>query len=158
MKMLPSVSALVPGLWLGMAVLLGAMCAGAVRAVEHTTATNAATPLSLDIADDGKQIKLLVRHSEIGLVCELHCYEGGPFQYGTATRRNDGSVVLVHTSGKMTATTTFTPVGEDRISMDVRVEGPLEELKQVQYIGPCMQFWHSDAFKRRGTLVEFAKR
>jgi hypothetical protein len=43
-------------------------------------ATNAIPPLRLDVADDGKQIKLLVRHAEIGLVCELHCYEGGPFQ------------------------------------------------------------------------------
>src|SRR5438105_15917405 len=131
MKMLPSVSALVPGLWLGMAVLLGAMCAGAVRAVEHTTATNAATPLSLDIADDGKQIKLLVRHSQIGLVCELWCYEGGPFQYGKGSRGDDGSVVLVHTAEHMTATTTFTPRGNDRISMEIRVEGPLAELKKV---------------------------
>jgi hypothetical protein len=42
--------------------------------------------------------------------------------------------------------------------MDVRVEGPLAELKTVNYVGPCMQFWHSDAFQRRDNLTEFAGR
>jgi hypothetical protein len=121
-------------------------------------AAGPATPLRLEIADDGKQLKLLVRHPAIGLVCELWCYEGGPFQYGKGTRREDGSVVLVHTARQMTATTTFTPRGQDRIAMEVRVEGPLAELKTVRYVGPCVQFWHSEAFQRREKLTEFAGR
>jgi hypothetical protein len=117
-----------------------------------------AASLHLDIADDGQQIKLLVRHPEIGLVCELWCYEGGPFRYGTAVKRDDGSVAFVHKSGQMTATTTFIPKEVGRVAMNVLIAGPLEELKQVKFVGPCMQFWHSEAFKRRDTLVEFARR
>ena len=117
-----------------------------------------AAPLQLDIGDDGTQLKLVVRHPDIGLVCELWCYEGGPFRYGTATKRDDGRVVFVHTSGGMTATTTFTPKGPDRVLMDMVVEGPREELKKVNLVGPCMQFWHSEAFERRESLVDFAER
>ncbi len=117
-----------------------------------------AAPLQLDIGDDGKQLKLNVRHPEIGLVCELWCYEGGPFRYGTALKRDDGRVVFVHTSGGMTATTTFTPKGPDRVLMDMVIQGPREELKKVNLVGPCMQFWHSEAFKRRESLVDFAER
>ena len=115
-------------------------------------------PLLLDFADDGRQLKLLVRHSEIGNVCELWCYEGGPFHYGTATKAGDGRVTFVHTSGKMKATTTFTPSGPDRVLMDVIVEGPLDELKTVRLIGPCMQFWHSPSFQRRNSLLDFVER
>jgi hypothetical protein len=99
-----------------------------------------------------------VRHAEIGLVCELWCYEGGPFQYGKASKRQDGSVVFVHAAGKMTATTTFVPSGEGRVLMDILVQGPIEELKTVAYMGPCMQLWHSEKFKRADSLVEFARR
>ena len=42
--------------------------------------------------------------------------------------------------------------------MEVTVDGPLEELRKISYIGPCMQYWHSDAFRRRGNLAEFAGR
>src|SRR5688500_16404363 len=137
------------GLWAGVTVLMAAMCAWAGESVRGAANANSPATLRLDVSDDGKQIKLLVRHPEIGLVCELHCYEGGPFVYGKYVKREDGSVVLVHTAGKMTGTTTFTPVGKDRVSMDVLIEGPNEELKQILYLGPCMQLWHSDAFKRR---------
>ncbi len=121
-------------------------------------AASTVSPSQLDVLDDGKQLKLLVRHREIGPVCELWCYEGGPFRYGTASKREDGSVVFVHTSGKLIATTTFTPSGEDRILMDILLDGPAEEMKEVTYMGPCMQFWHSDGFKQEGNLVEFARR
>jgi hypothetical protein len=116
------------------------------------------SPATLDIFDDGKQLKLLVRRPEIGTVCELWCYEGGPFAYGTASKTSDGRVVFVHKSGGMKAVTTFTPQGPDRVLMDVLVEGPLGELKTVNLIGPCMQFWHSDAFKRESTLPDFVRR
>ncbi len=121
-------------------------------------ASSAASPLQLDIGDDGKQLKLRLHRLEIGQVCELWCYEGGPFRYGKATKRDDGSVVFVHTAGRMTATTVFTPTGQDRVFMDIVVEGPVEELKRVSLMGPCMQFWHSEAFRRQDTLVEFAAR
>jgi hypothetical protein len=42
--------------------------------------------------------------------------------------------------------------------MDILVKGPLEELKKVIYVGPCMQFCHSEKFKRKSTLVDFAER
>src|SRR2546427_384903 len=144
MKMLPNITVRDLGLWTNMTLLPAAMCACAVGSVGYNTATKAAAPLRLDFSDDGKQLKLLVRHPEIGLVCELHCYEAGPFHYGKGVKRGDGSVVFAHSAGKMTSTTTFTPIGEDRVSMDVLIEGPREELKQILYIGPCMQFWHSD--------------
>lgn len=115
-------------------------------------------PLALDIFDDGRQLKLLVRQPAIGAICELWCYEGGPFRYGTASRTNDGKVIFVHKSGHMTAMTTFTPDGSDRVLMDVLVTGPLDELKTVNLVGPCMQFWHSEAFKRENNLLDFVKR
>jgi hypothetical protein len=121
-------------------------------------AASTVSPSQLDVLDDGKQLKLLVRHREVGPICELWCYEGGPFRYGTASKREDGSVVFVHTSGKLIATTTFTPSGEDRILMDILLDGPAEEMKEVTYMGPCMQFWHSDGFKQQENLVEFARR
>jgi hypothetical protein len=141
-----------------MAPFLAGMWACDARASVQAPSPRAPKPLILDLADDGKQLKLLVRHPEIGLVCELWCYEGGPFHYGKGSRREDGSVVLTHTSGQMTATTTFTPSGDDRVWMDVRVEGPVEALKRVPYVGPCMQLWHSEAFKRREKLTDFAER
>jgi hypothetical protein len=58
----------------------------------------------------------------------------------------------------MTATTSFSPRGIDGVSMDILVGGPLEELKKVNIVGPCMQFWHSDTFKRENNLVDFAER
>jgi hypothetical protein len=51
-------------------------------------------PLALDVADDGRQLKLLVRQSDVGVVCELWCYEGGPFHYGKASRTSDGKVIF----------------------------------------------------------------
>ena len=120
-------------------------------------AGNPAT-LALGVADDGRQLKLLVRQSDVGVVCELWCYEGGPFHYGKASRTSDGKVIFVHRSGGMTATTTFTPHGSDRVLMDIVVEGPLNELKTVNLMGPCMQFWHSETFKRENNLLDFVKR
>jgi hypothetical protein len=143
---------------LGMALLLAVTLAGRATLLEQARASSAASPFQLDFADDGKQLKLLVRHAEIGLVCELWCYEAGPFQYGRGSKSGDGSVVFIHTSGKMTATTTFTPNGESRVLMDVLVQGPMEELKKVVYMGPCMQLWHSEKFKREDSLVDFARR
>ena len=139
-------------------MVLAVMCLRVTQASNPAEGISAATPLQLDVSDDGNQLKVLVRHPEIGLVCELWCYEGGPFHYGRGAKLEDGRVVLVHTSRGMTATTTFTPKGQDRILMDILVEGPLEELKGVNLVGPCMQFWDSEAFKRRDTLVEFAER
>ena len=133
-------------LWIG---LLAAPCLLAVAGD---------VPATLDILDDGKQLKLVVRRPEIGPVCELWCYEGGPFRYGTASKTADGKVVFVHKSGGMKAVTTFIPQGSERVLMDVVVEGPLSELKAVNLIGPCMQFWHSDAFKRESTLPDFVRR
>ena len=138
-----------PKPWFGLIALVAIACQLSAREPD---------PLLLDIADDGRQLKLLVRHSEIGPVCELWCYEGGPFHYGTGSKTSDGKVVFVHTSGKMKATTTFTPAGPDRVIMDVLVEGPLDELKTVNLVGPCMQFWHSPAFQRRNSLLDFAER
>ena len=138
--------------------VLAVMCLLVAQASKPVEGLSVASPLQLDLSDDGNQLKVLVRHSEIGPVCELWCYEGGPFHYGRGAKLEDGRIVLVHTAGGMTATTTFTPKGQDRILMDILVEGPLEELKGVNLVGPCMQFWHSEAFKRRDTLVEFAKR
>ena len=137
---------------------LVAVFAWAPQAGTSLQAASPPTPFRLDVLDDGKQLKLLVEHREIGRVCELWCYEGGPFHYGKGSKREDGSVVFVHTSGKMTATTTFLPEEADRVSMDILVEGPLEELKKVNIVGPCMQFWHSDFFKRENNLVDFAER
>ena len=134
------------------------MCLFLGQAAHAVQITSDATPLKLDIGDDGKQLKLLVHRREIGQVCELWCYEGGPFRYGKATRRDDGSVVFVHNSGRMRATTTFTPTGQDRVLMDIAIEGPIEELHRVSLMGPCMQFWHSETFRRQETLVEFASR
>jgi hypothetical protein len=139
-------------LWLAVALVWAPQTTKKIQAASQTTA------FRLDILDDGKQLKLLAWHPEIGSIFELWCYEGGPFRYGAGSKREDGSVVFVHISGKMTATTTFTPMVEGKISMDILVEGPLEELKKVNIMGPCMQFWHSDRFKRENTLVDFAER
>src|SRR5262245_32315387 len=133
-------------IFLGLGFLLGSCSA-------QSRAQAPAPPLRLEVTDNGRQIKLLVRHEKLGLVCELHCYEGGPFQYGKASKRQDGSVVLCHTSGKMKATTTFTPRGPDRVAMDLLIEGPREDLKCIKYVGPCMQFWHSEAFQRKNILA-----
>ena len=131
---------------------------GSSKEENQPQAAQVPASLQLDTLDDGKQLKLVVRHRELGPVCELWCYEGGPFGYGKASKREDGSIVFVHTHGKMTATTTFSAAGENRVWMDIVVVGPLEELKQVTYMGPCLQFWHSDAFKRKSSLVDFAQR
>lgn len=143
-----------PKLCFGAPLLLAAflLSAGALRLAGD------GLPLALDVADDGRQLKLLVRQSDVGAVCELWCYEGGPFHYGKASRTSDGKVVFVHKSGGMTATTTFTPQGSARVLMDIVVEGPLNELKTVNLMGPCMQFWHSEAFKRESNLLDFVKR
>ncbi|MEW5977080.1 MAG: hypothetical protein AB1898_14860 [Acidobacteriota bacterium] len=145
--------------WLGSGLcLLAAILVWNQQKNAQGPVTNRTSTLQLDIVDDGKQLKLLVRHRELGPVCELMCYEGGPFYYGIASKREDGSVVFLHTSGKMTATTTFTPAVDGRIWMDILVEGPEQALKEVKFMGPCMQFWHSENFKRQGSLVEFIRR
>ena len=98
MNMIPNIAVL--GLRPSLTLLLAAICACAVGSVGHNAAMKATAPLRLDFSDDGKQLKLLVRHPEIGLVCELHCYEAGPFHYGTGVKRDDGSVVLVKVGKK----------------------------------------------------------
>ncbi len=120
--------------------------------------TGGGSAFDLQVLDDGKQLKLRINHHQLGPVCELWCYEGGSFHYGTAEKRAGGSVVFVHRSGGTVATTTFAPAGPERVSMDVVVQGAPEELKKVRILGPCMQFWHSKAFQRRDLLAEFAAR
>ena len=70
MNMIPNIAVL--GLRPSLTLLLAAICACAVGSVGHNAAMKATAPLRLDFSDDGKQLKLLVRHPEIGLVCELH--------------------------------------------------------------------------------------
>jgi len=113
--------------------------------------------LELDFTEDEKHQWLLVRHPELGRVFELWCYEGGPFRRGTVSKREDGSVVFEHTSGNMTSATTFTPA-DDRVAMDIVVDGPRAELRTVHYMGACMQFWHAPDFMRERDLVDFAER
>lgn len=108
---------------------------------------------------DGKVTpKLDIDHADAGPVCELQCYETGPFQNGTGAKNEDGSVVFSYASGNMTCTTTFTVKGDDRVQALVEVKGPLDELKKVSYLGPCLQFQRSKAFTREGPLTEFAGR
>ena len=99
-----------------------------------------------------------VRHPQIGLVFVLQCYETGPFQQGEGKKNPDGTVVFSYTSGDMTCTTTFTPVGTERVQMDIAVDGPPGDLEKIPYIGPCMQHQRSEAFGRRGGLEDFASR
>lgn len=143
----------------GAAACLAAAVIGRCRVGEGGVGPKESAPrIGLDFTVVKEQLKLVASHPEIGRVFELHCYETGPFQRGTGSRRDDGSVVFSYEKGGMTSTTTFTPRGRGRISMEVTVDGPLEELRKISYIGPCMQYWHSDAFKRRGKLAEFAGR
>src|SRR5437667_12066291 len=58
-------------------MVLAVMCLRVTQASNPAEGISAATPLQLDVSDDGNQLKVLVRHPEIGLVCELWCYEGG---------------------------------------------------------------------------------
>lgn len=125
---------------------------------ETVEVDQATAPLELEVDQQDGKVKLLVRHPEIGRVCELWCYESGPFQRGKGVRREDGSVVISHASGGMNSTTTFTSLPGGRVAMDVEVTGPLDKLQGITLMGPCMQYWHSDAFKRRGSLIEFASR
>src|SRR5436309_13051539 len=115
---IPAMSCFIPPVLLVLAV----MCLRVTQASNPVEGISAVTPLQLDLSDDGNQLKVLVRHPEIRPVCELWCYEGGPFHYGRGAKLEDGRVVLVHTSRGMTATTTFTPKGQDRILMDILVE------------------------------------
>src|SRR6266480_2779913 len=58
--------------------VLAVMCLLVAQASKPVEGLSVASPLQLDLSDDGNQLKVLVRHSEIGPVCELWCYEGGP--------------------------------------------------------------------------------
>jgi len=102
--------------------------------------------------------KLDVEHADLGPVCELQCYETGPFQHGPGTVNEDGSVVFSYQSGNMTCTTTFTTQGDNRVQGITEVTGPLSELKKVRYLGACLQFQRSELFTRQGPLQEFANR
>lgn len=102
--------------------------------------------------------KLDVDHALLGPVCELQCYETGPFQHGLATRNDDGSIVFTYESGNMTCSTTFTTQGDDRVQAATEIRGPLDELKKVPYLGACLQFQRSQSFTRQGPLQEFANR
>lgn len=125
--------------------------------------------LSLDVLVTKLETKLLVSHPETGLVCEHWCYETGPFgKYRgdvpleqSGVRNADGSVVMVHTrpwrERTVKSTTTFRTGREGRVVMDVDVEGAQPPVP-VYYVGPCTQCWHSEAFMRRGGLIEFAGR
>ena len=145
--------------WTAVGLVVFGGCAGDEQGIEPVGGGGGpAASMSLDFTQDERHLRLVARHPQLGQVFELWCYEGGPFRQGTPSKRPDGSVVFTHKSRNMTATTTFTPSGEGRIVMDVVVEGPLEELKKVPYMGPCMQFWHADAFMREGDLAEFVER
>src|SRR5258708_28441946 len=136
MKMAPRISIRDMRMWFGVALLTAALSVFSAQSVKPDRTTKSKTSLRLDISDEGKQLKLLVKHPQLGLICELHCYEAGPFHYGKGVKRDNGSVVLAHSAGMINSTTTFTPLGEDRVSMDVLIEGPREELKQILYLGP----------------------
>ena len=45
---------------------------------------------------------LEIRHPQLGLICDLQCYETGPFQQGEAIKKADGTVVFTYQSGEMT--------------------------------------------------------
>ena len=102
--------------------------------------------------------KLIVDHADLGPVCELQCYETGPFQHGGALKNDDGSVVFNYKSGNMTCTATFTAIGDNRVQSLVEIKGPLDELRKIPYTGPCLQFQRSKLFTRKGPLQEFAAR
>ncbi len=102
--------------------------------------------------------KLDVDRADVGPVCELQCYETGPFQTGDAVKKEDGSVVFSYQSGNMTCVTTLTAQGDDRVQALTEIKGPLEELKSVRYLGACLQFQRSELFTRHGPLQEFANR
>jgi hypothetical protein len=57
----------------------------------------------------------------------------------------------------MTCVTTFV-ADETRVRAETVVEGPLDQLRKVPYIGPCLQFRKSEAFKRERRLEDFASR
>jgi hypothetical protein len=103
-------------------------------------------------------LRLLASRPEIGLAFKFHCFEVGPFHEGTAQKRTDGSVVFTYASGQLTCVTTFTPAVGGRVVMDLEVTGPREELEVIRFIDGCMQHWESPAFRRRGSLAEFAER
>jgi len=125
----------------------------------HTGSAEASGPLSIDVHHGDKDHLLLAAsRSEFGLAFELWCYEAGLLHNGTGEKREDGSVVFTHRSGDVTGTTTFTPVQPDRIIMKMVATGPMERLKEASYLGPCMQYWHSDAFMRESGLPDFAER
>src|SRR3989442_3989480 len=70
-------------------LVLAVMCLRVTQASNPVEGISAVTPLQLDLSDDGNQLKVLVRHPEIGPVCELWCYEGGPFHYGRGAKRSE---------------------------------------------------------------------
>ena len=55
---------------------------------ETVEVDQATAPLELEVDEQDGKVKLLVRHPEIDRVCELWCYESGPFQRGKGVRRS----------------------------------------------------------------------
>ena len=102
--------------------------------------------------------KLDVDHADLGPVCELQCYETGPFQVGDGVKKEDGSVVFSYQSGDMTCTTTCTTIGDDRVQALTEIRGSFDDVKKVPYLGACLQFQRSQLFTRVGPLQEFGKR
>ena len=114
--------------------------------------------LPLDENGMQKRPRLEIRHAKLGFVAGMQCYETGPFQVGRAKKNPDGSVVFRYANGEMTCTTTFTTLDDERIAKDVVIEGPVEQLRKIPYIGPCLQFRRAPAFTWKPDLVEFGKR
>src|SRR2546425_5091793 len=83
-------------------LVLAVMCLRVAQASKPVEGISAATPVQLDVSDDGKQLKVLVRHPEIGPVCELWCYERARSTTGEGP------------SEKMAGSSLYTPQGDDR--------------------------------------------
>jgi hypothetical protein len=144
-------------------VLLRAVSLGeGTASAPQRTGASKLTLSFVQVAREGREgrttPKLLVEHADLGPVCELQCYETGPFQTGDAVKKEDGSVVFSYESGNMTCTTTCTTVGDDRVQALTEVQGLTDDLKKVPYLGACLQFQRSQLFTRQGPLQEFAKR
>ena len=145
------------------AVLMTLALASGTHAQDAVAATRPVIQLDfrpLPRDEEGRQNRprLEIRHAALGFAAEMQCYETGPFQMGKTQKDPDGSVVFSYKSGEMTCTTTFTTPDDERVAMDVLIQGPLEQLRKVAYVGPCLQFRRADAFTWRPDLVEFGRR
>src|SRR6266705_3820217 len=83
-------------------MVLAVMCLRVTQASNPAEGISAVTPLQLDLSDNGNQLKVLVRHPEIGPVCELWCYERARSTTGEGP------------SEKMAGSSLYTPQGDDR--------------------------------------------